>query len=337
MKRTAMKNTIFIISVIVLCIALACCMLGILLLPMKIAYAESTQDVVYAPVSDLENNEYAGASTLKLIHSKGEIYIPESYYVSNISAPITIDDKGTLMYSVLYCGEIFYIKTETSIQPTTITFQDDVSPFPNVTLILKEDALLFIDNVEITSDYTIKLLGYGANDPNLVFVSAIYNGDKHFGFITIDNLEPFVVPYHPIAQAERDAILASKYQPDPDNGDIVPNTSLSLRIILIIGICVPALIIAFLLFKPSGNDRTQGKNTLRKSRKRDEFDYDSSRTYSSDRQNGYDDGYDRGYSRGYNDARSNNRDPRDYDDRDRYDNNYDNRDNRGGYDNRDWR
>lgn len=312
MKRTAMKNTLFIISVAVLSLLLACCVLGILLLPIKIVYAESTQEVVYAPVSDLENNEYAGASTIKLIHSNGTIFIPESYYVSNISEPIIIDENGTLMYSVSYMGETFYIKSEVEIQTTTVTFADGVSPSPNVLLVPKEGAAITCkDSLNaLTTEHTIRFLGYHTEDSTKIFIVATKDGTSLFGFANRDDFENFVVPYHPIAQAERDELLASKHTPDPDNGDIIPNTSLTLRIILIIGICVPAVIIAFLLFKPSKAERTQGKNTLHKNRTRDDFDYDSPRTYSSDRPSGYDDGYDRGYSRGYNDARNNNPDNR---------------------------
>lgn len=310
MKRTAMKNTLFIISVAVLSLLLACCVLGILLLPIKIVYAESTQEVVYAPVSDLENNEYAGASTIKLTHSQGEFYIPESYYVSNISEPITI--KGALMYSVSYMGETFYIESEVEIQTTTVTFADGVSPSPNVLLVPKEGAAITCkDGLNaLTSEHTIRFLGYHTEDSTKIFIVATKDGTSLFGFANRDDFENFVVPYHPIAQAERDELLASKHTPDPDNGDIIPNTSLTLRIVLIIGICVPAVIIAFLLFKPSKAERTQGKNTLHKNRTRDDFDYDSPRTYSTDRPSGYDDGYDRGYSRGYNDARNNNPDNR---------------------------
>lgn len=302
-----MKNTLFILSVAVLSILLACCVLGILLLPIKIVYAESTQEVVYAPVSDLENNEYAGTSTIQLIHSNGTFFIPESYYVSNISEPITIDENGTLMYSVSYMGETFYIKSETAIQTTTVTFADGVSPSPNVLLVPKEGAAIIYKNEvqALTAEHTIRFLGYGVKDQSQIFIVATKDGTSLFGFANRDDFENFVVPYHPIAQADRDELLANKYTPNPDNGDIIPNTSLALRVILIIGICVPAVIIAFLLFKPSKAERTQGKNTLRKNRTRDEFDYDSPRTYSSDRPVGYDDGYDRGYSRGYNDARNN--------------------------------
>lgn len=301
MKRTAIKNTLFILSVVTLSLLLACCVLAILLLPIKIVYAESTQEVVYAPVSDLENNEYAGVSTIKLIYGTQYFYIPESYYVSDITI-------GPMNFcSVKYCGfNAFYIET-TDSEPntTTVTFADDVSPSPDVLLTLKEGIQITLGEENITNEYTIKLLGYGVDDETQIFIVAIKDGTPYFGFASRDSFENFVVPYHPIAQAEREDLLASKFVPDPDNGDIIPNTSLSLRIILIIGICVPAVIIAFLLFKPSKVERTQGKNTLHKNRSRNEFDYDSPRSYSSDKQNGYDDGYDRGYSRGYNDARNN--------------------------------
>lgn len=313
MKRTAIKNTLFILSVVTLSLLLACCVLAILLLPIKIVYAESTQEVVYAPVSDLENNEYAGVSTIKLIYGTHYFYIPESYYVSDITI-------GPMNFcSVKYCGfNAFYIET-TDSEPntTTVTFADDVSPSPDVLLTLKEGIPITLGEEDITNEYTIKLLGFGIDDETQIFIVAIKDGTPYFGFASKDSFENFVVPYHPIAQAERDDLLARKFVPDPDNGDIIPNTSLSLRIILIIGICVPAVIIAFLLFKPSKVERTQGKNTLHRNRSRDEFDYDSPRSYSSDRQNdsshhyssdrqsGYDDGYDRGYNRGYNDARNN--------------------------------
>lgn len=313
MKRTAMKNTLFIISVTALSLLLACCVLGILLLPIKIVYAESTQEVVYAPVSDLENNEYAGASSIKIKASSGAtFYIPESYYLSDITLLAPIDDTNESMYSVSYCGTTFFVQFEGTPQTSSVTFADGVFTSPNVLLVPKEGAAIIYNEEAkaLTTEHTIRFLGYHTEDSTKIFIVATKDGTSLFGFANRDDFENFVVPYHPIAQAERDELLASKHTPDPDNGDIIPNTSLTLRIILIIGICVPAVIIAFLLFKPSKAERTQGKNTLHKNRTRDDFDYDSPRTYSSDRPSGYDDGYDRGYSRGYNDARNNNPDNR---------------------------
>lgn len=73
-------------------------------------------------------------------------------------------------------------------------------------------------------------------------------------------------------------------------------------------------------FKPSKNDTSSGKNQLRRARKKDEFDYDSSRSYFPDRpyddRNEYKDG---NYERNYD-----NRAGRNYDDRGRdFDNRYD--------------
>lgn len=322
MKKTAMKNTAFIISVILLSLALAFCVLGILLLPFSIVHADSEQDVIFAPVSNLEGNEYASASSIVLVTADEiEFCIPESYYIANVHHAVAN------YYLVSYCGfdDKFFVKSNEAPKTTKVTFSDDVALSPDVKLTLKIGEELTFGTTTVNNDYTIKLLGYKPDDPTQIFISATTDGTPTFGFASVDSFLPFSVPYHPVSQAEREQILSSKYQPNPDNGDIIPNTSLALRIVLIIGICVPALVIAILLFKPSKNDRSQGKNTLRKSRKRDDFDYDSARTYA--RPDGYDDGYDRGYSRGYNDARG-------------YDNYPQNRDNQGSYDNqdnRDWR
>lgn len=135
------------------------------------------------------------------------------------------------------------------------------------------------------------------------------DGDALFGFAPRDSFEDFVVPYHPITQAERDRLINSKPAPDPEKGDIIPNTSLALRIILIIGIAVPAIIIAILLFKPSKNDRTQGKSVMRSERRKNDFDYDSSRTYRDDRYDNERNDYERGgsyqnnYPQGYDSRR----------------------------------
>lgn len=317
MKRTAMKNTLFIISVVTLCIALALCVLGIMLLPFRIVYAadvSTKQNVICAPVSNLESNAYAGASSLTIITSEEVAFcIPESYYVSDVHHSVAN------YYGVSYCGfdDKFFIKSDTAPTTSTVTLSSDVSLYPDTILALKADATLTLEGTPVTAEHTIRLLGYSPTDATQIFVCATLNGESKLGFADSASLESFVVEYHPVAQAEREQLLARKYQPDPDNGDIAPNTSLALRIVLIIGICVPALIIAILLFKPSKNDRSQSKSVIRKGRSKNDFDYDSSRTYSPDRsQNGYDDARDR-TSR----------------ERDNYDNNDYNR----STDNRDWR
>ncbi len=274
-----MKKVTLIISSIVLCVALALTVLAGVLLPCTIAYAASEKDAVLAAVSNLEGNEYPVASTIILYKGTDGFYIPESYYVTDVEQQQRID---YIYYTVLYCGQEFLCQEGALPSASKVTFEDGVSPYPDVTLTISGESIDLSGNT-VTNDYTIKFLGYHLTDATQIYVMATYNGETVFGFAQKDAFSAFVVPYHPIAQAERSRILDGKKPAEPKSGDIVPNTSLALRIVLIIGIAVPAVIIVILLFKPSKHDVSGGKNQLRRSRRKDEFDYDSSRSYSPDR------------------------------------------------------
>lgn len=274
-----MKKVALIIPSIVLCVALALTVLAGVLLPCTIAYAASEKDVVLATVSNLEGNEYPLASTIALYNESEGFYIPESYYVTDVVQRQAIN---YIYYTVQYCGQEFLCQDGTLPAASKVAFDDGVSPYPDVTLTIASESI-DLKGTAVTNDYTIKFLGYHLTDSTQIYVMATYNGEKKFGFVSKDAFSAFVVPYHPVAQAERNRILENKKPVEPKGGDIVPNTSLALRIVLIIGIAVPAVIIVILLFKPSKHDVSDGKNQLRRSRRKDEFDYDSSRSYSPDR------------------------------------------------------
>lgn len=270
------------------------------------AKAGSEVEVVLAPVSNLKNNATAGVSTLKLNHkgTSEDIYIPESYYIKDIRKIEFLAD----CYSVSYCDDEFYYMG-TDLQTTVVSFNDGVSTSPDVRLTLKDGTTAMVEGNVITNEYTIKLVGYNQNATQ-VYVRATINDNSYYGFVSIDSFLPFTVPYHPIAQAEREQLIADIPEPIVPGGDIVPNTSLALRIILIIGIAVPAVIIALLLFKP-----TKSTKRMLNNKRKDEYDYDDPR-----RRDRADDRYDDKYA----DRRP------DYDDRyaprrdDRYDDRYDN-------------
>lgn len=306
----AMKNVVLTISSIVLCIFLALAVLACVLLPCTIAFASDTQEVLYAPVSNLEGNAYAGKSSIILYNNEDAFYIPESYYVTNIR-----ENKAPGYYTVEYCGIDFAYLSSGDLSKQNVSFSEAVSPYPDVRLSVINGADLLLSSITITNEYTINFLGYSLQDDNKIYVVARHDGYEVLGFALTSVFEPFTVPYHPIAESERNSILNTKPAPEPEQGDIVPNTSLALRIVLIIGIAVPAVIIVILLFKPSKNDRRPGSNQMRR-RRRDDFDYDSSRAYAP--------------NDGYDDRRYDNRD-NNYDNRtgerynNRYDANYDNR------------
>lgn len=315
-----MKNVALVISSIVLCIFLALAVLASVLLPCTIAFASDTQEVLWAPVSDLEHNEYAGKSSILLYNNEDEFYIPESYYVTDIQ-----ENKAPGFYTVKYCGIEFAYLSDGNLSKQNVSFSDGVSPYPNVTLHPINGADLLLSSITITDEYTITFLGYSTKEDDKIYVVARHDGYEVFGFALTSVFEPFTVPYHPNAEAERNSILNAKPAPDPEKGDIVPNTSLALRIVLIIGIAIPAVVIVILLFKPTKNDHRSGTNQMHR-RQRGDFDYDSSRSYAPN--DGYDDRrpYDNRYDDRY-DSRYNDRYDNRYDDRydSRYDNRYDNR------------
>ncbi len=236
---------------------------------MTVVDAASEQNVLLAPISNLKDNEFAGVSTLKVnvkSPSMEEVYLPESYYAIN---PQPVGDEGGF-YEVEYCGIAFFFITDELITDT-VTFADGVDGNPDVRLTLNgDDVVVDIKGTTLTANHTIKLIGYN-QDGSEVYVIATLDGVSVKGFVDIDCFAPFNVPYHPIAQAERDALLAELNKPTPDDGDITPNTSVALRVVLIIGIAVPAVIIAILLFKPTKNSRRQVKQDNK------EIDYDEPR------------------------------------------------------------
>ncbi|UKI21825.1 MAG: hypothetical protein L6V83_02300 [Christensenella sp.] len=122
MKNCHAKNIFSILGTIAICVCLALCVLACVLLPLSVAQADSSMNVIVAPVSNLEGNATAGASSIKLIASNYEFYIPESYYLTNLKSAVK------QYYTVTYCGFEFFFESETSPQTSTVTFQDGVSP-----------------------------------------------------------------------------------------------------------------------------------------------------------------------------------------------------------------
>lgn len=327
-----MKKSLTVISVV---IALAFA-LGLMFAPSAAAYADDayTVNCIKAPARNLKDNTTAGQSRVMLLDSSGNpaFYIPETYYVK------VLDDNafGGSYYKVEYAAlsDIFYIDkssltaTENSdaIVPSAVQFGVSVSMFPDLRLHLKEtESIQFSDGINVVTitsadDYNIKFLG--SNDEN-VYVTASRNGSSYKGLVPKEKFAAFSVPYHPISEAERQALLSSPDGNVGGNGEITPNSSKTLRIILIVGIVVPAVLIVLLLFKPAkdgGNN--YDKRAMKKTRRNNEYDYDRSRSYSKDydrRERDYDRrDYPRDYDRDYDRDRDYPRRERDFDERERY-------------------
>jgi len=310
MKATAAKTCLIYLAVALLIVLAAMCFS-----PCEIASAADEATVIIAPVGDIKANATAQRSNILLYNGDDAFYIPESYFVTNINQ---IGDN--VLYIVEYAGmSDLFMREVYDTQQVVIESGEAISP--DVRLTLKEDADITIKFKKLTNDYTIKLLGFNG-DSTQIYVSATYNGETVRGFVPKDSLEPFEVSYQQRAQAERDAWIESQKKPDPSKGELIPNSSVALRIVLIIGIAIPAVLIVLLLFKPSKADKNYSKRTVRQARSRDDFDYDDSRSYRrSERDDRYYDDRDydrrRDYDRDYDrPRRRDERDDRYYDDRD---------------------
>ena len=322
MKKVYAKTFILLLALLftaltILCVAQFC------VSSTNIAKADSTVTVIKAPVSNLEDNAYAGKSTVSVYDSNGNLfYIPESYYLCSPVISIGAANSVAIVYEVTYCDIIKpFLLHNADFSPyelpatTQINVSEGESLSPDVRLTIKDDAEIELDSALVTNDFTIKLLGY-SEDESEVYVSATYNGISKYGFIPTDSLEPFTVPYQQRAQAERDALLAAKDKPIVSDGSLAaPNTSVALRIVLIIGIAVPSIIIVLLLFKPSKDEKRYAKSAVRRDRN-DRIDYDEPRDSRRNSNYRYDYDDDRDYDRRY--SRRDDDYDRDYDRDDRY-------------------
>ncbi len=271
MKHSVLKTALALIALIALLAVLVWAVFAFA--PLQFAYADSAVEAIKAPVSNLEGNATAGRSTLALLtdDSGDEFYIPESYFVIN---PIPTRFDG--VYNVQYAGHSFLMEGSISNKTTTV-FGDEELSSPDITLSLLDGKVVEFEKVRITDAFTIKLLGYNA-DGTQIYAMATEGARTLFGFIPLTDLQPFSIPYQAKTQAEREAILAQKDAPKLENGDIAPNTSLALRIIIILGIAIPSVLIVVLLFKPSKNERSYRKNAVRTAGDRGN-EYDSSRNF----------------------------------------------------------
>ncbi len=255
-----------------------------------------------------------------LITDKVLFYLVEGYYYKISPNEISFNSHS----GYLYCGtgmEGVYIEKDkiANYIVDTLPANANGADAPAIHITLKDGKSVTAGSNTVidsaSSDYTLRFLGFNANAD--VYFSA-QKGDANilFGTAPLDSFNAFTVPYHPVSEARRAELNTTPPVVD-GNGDLTAGTpSKTLRIILIIGIAVPALLIILLIFKPSSDTKRGYDKRAMKHDSKQNIDYDRERNYNADR-----DRYDRGY-RDY--------ERRDYPERRDYDRGYDNR----GYDNR---
>ena len=265
------------------------------------AYAAGNEFYIcISPTDDtLAANETALPSSVMAVSDYDELpafYLTQGYYYSLIRYS---DVYALADFDAYYIyGGVDESALLTSL-PDGATTSDMV---PDVTLTFRSGVTLRLpNNITISASdmkgYTLNFVGFADASTNGTgnIVVAAYDGIRptQYATISVSDVEEFSVPWHPIA-AERRAELLAPDEPADDgtaDGDLTGGTpSNALRIILIIGIAVPALLIVFLLFKPSSKRNDTRRTTMRRQDTERGIDYDRERSYESDRER-----YERGY------------------------------------------
>ena len=297
----------------------------------NVAQADETISYICIEPADLEKNEYAGATSVAVIGEDGSplFYLIEGYYYPVKTQPI--GDKKFYLLRIDGVSENAYI--ETTIEPISLPSGATKENSLPGNLLLKENVTISLDGqtVDTRQGWTVKLIGIKDND---FFVQASKDDTVICGLVAKDNFTMSNVAHHPVFQAKREGLLNAT--PEDEITSLTPNTdkSVILRIILIIGIAVPAIIIAIMIFKPGrASAKTNYDRHAMRTRREEEMDYDRERRYDREkdysRRAPYDD-------RSYDDRDYNSRpDQRNYD-RQGYDRPRDNYDGRSydgrGYD-----
>ncbi len=248
---------------------------AIFVMPISAAYAEEgnlkTVIRVGVDASTLENEPYAGRSAVALNvyanTSNDVFYVPTSYFLEGPSQPYP--SVAPNIWSVKYAGEEFLLpqesllpKEEGYVKTEKITVSEGELLYPDVKLTLKDGVTIGDGTKQYDNSSTISFLGYG-KDASKIYIKAVDpSGAKYLDFVTLDSFLPFEVPYQARAQKQREDILANKTNSTtPEAGELQPSSSKALRVVLIIGIALPAVIVMLLLFLPTRGDRVYGNRS----------------------------------------------------------------------------
>ncbi len=328
----AMKEFLKISAMILVLTVALTLTLGLISYSSSVAFADDNDLYAYVAPSNLTGSECAEKSAVPVYPTTGikiaMFYLIESYYYPVVETNFT---NEIMMLDL--DGLDAYIDVKDL--PTAPARNSAVSSDNALPSAINTNGGVQIGGVTVNSaeGWTVKPIGLTDDG---FFVQAMKDSQIVFGAAPKTAFIQNAIPYHPIAQAERDSLVAET--PADESEESVSSSSKSsvaLRVVLIIGIAIPAVIIAILLFKPRRNDRSY--DDKREMRKREQVDYDRDREYHERddvRRRDYDDDYYRGYNddRDYRDRYSD----RDYRDRDRdyRDRDRDYRDRERGYDNR---
>lgn len=209
-----------------------------------VAYAEETK---YILINNDSTNLYLDATCNKTLCT-----LPASYYAQ-------LKSKNDISYEVSFAGATGYIKqSEVSAPQVDALVSSDYSNMVSKlsqSKTTQSTKLLDVSNYStkrtVDADTNFTYIGKTNKDVMGSHIQFYYvRIGNDLGLFKADDLPPFTIPTYtkptpaPSATAETSANASAKAQPSESNNGVV-------RILLIIGICIPAVTIVYLLFKPA--------------------------------------------------------------------------------------
>ncbi len=313
MKEFAKISALIVVLTIALTLTL-----GVISYSSTVAYAEENSLYAYVVPSDLAGSEYAEQSAVPVYPMSGGktalFYLIESYYYPVVETNFTSDIMMLDLAGLSAYVEVADLSTAPA-RNSSIT-SDNALPKTILT-----DGSVQVNGTVVNSaeGWTVKPIGMLGDS---FFVQAMKDNVTEYGLVAKSSFTETEIAYHPVAQAERDALVTPTPDETPEEEvESSGKSSVALRIVLIIGIAIPAVIIAILLFKPNRNEKGYDDKREMRKRERDGVDYDRDREYRErddydGRRGDYD--YER-RDRDYRDDYDRDRDYRDRDYRDRDD------------------
>ena len=254
-----------------------------------IAFADDETQYYYIPQDTLSKT--ATSSSVYFVYQGDNLFkIPESYYLKIVGEATAYDVP--VSYKGLV-GTISKEKADTLAKKTTTQYSNtainDENAYPNIELTFSGSALAFetLDGTSTSKDPSLVHVYYlGKSDDNTKTFIKVVEGDATYFGSTSAQFEAYTV------SANQEVINFINSQESGSNSNQTnTNNSKALRVILIIGLIIPAVIIALLIFIPKKSE--QYDKARMNSRKVGKIDYDKTRVQDPNmqqppyQQNGY--------------------------------------------------
>ena len=246
----------------------------------EVAVADEEISYIYISPADLENNEFAGDTQIAVKDKmSGDLlfYLIESYYY-----PVHKNPLLNLYYELNIDGVDGLVEIATLAEaPKSYENVSLENALPG-NILLKDGVTIEIggNTIDTRDGWTVKLVGVNGDS---FFVVASKDTVVVSGLALKESFTSSTVAYHPIDLAIREGMLTET--PEVEEPTITDtDKSTILRIVLIIGIAIPAIIIAVMIFKPGrASARSNYDRHAMRTRRDEEIDYDRDRSYDRER------------------------------------------------------